>query len=102
MNVIISWVINILLGIVIISILSIFVGKNPVTDKKVEELELVIRTRAIVYSWIWLMITFAFDLITRIFKNNGGYSSQWDSLFYILLAVIIYGVTYLINKRKYA
>ncbi|AUJ30742.1 MAG: hypothetical protein ABF991_11250 [Liquorilactobacillus hordei] len=97
-----GWLIETTIGILVIGILSFFVGKKPISQKKVEELEFLIRIKAITFSWIGLMMTLAFSAFGNFFDSELSNYSRWDPIFYIGLSLILYMISYFINKRKYS
>ena len=97
-----GWLIETTIGILVIGILSFFVGKKPISQKKVEELEFLIRIKAITFSWIGLMMTLAFSAFGNLFDSELSNYSRWDPIFYIGLSLILYMISYFINKRKYS
>lgn len=102
MHLLFGWLLNIIFGCTIFLLLSIFWGKNLITDKKVEELEFVIRTTALTYSWVILMSLLAFSVFNNFFSLYTQSGSKWDPLFYLIVAIITYVISYIMLKRKYA
>lgn len=96
-----GWLIETIIGILIIGVLSFFTGKNPISDKKVEELEYLIRTKSITFSWTGLMVVLAFSAFGNFFDSTLSNYSRWDPIFYIGLGLILYLISYFTNKRKY-
>ncbi|MDV7758771.1 hypothetical protein [Liquorilactobacillus mali] len=101
-NIFSSWLIEVIIGILAITVLSFFAGIKPISEEKVEELEFLIRTRSITFSWVGLMSVLVFSVFDNFFTPKFVSVSKWDPLFYIGISLILYFISYVINKRKYS
>ena len=102
----IRWIVTLAVGVIMFFINGWLTGNNEygITSKKNDERSQLIKHKAIVSSWLLLMMFFIIDFIFNFsnLDNNrlAMVEFNYPELFYLLIAIVIYFIYYWIYSRK--
>ncbi|MGB7459342.1 MAG: hypothetical protein WA887_00510 [Carnobacterium jeotgali] len=102
----IRWIVTLAVGVIMFFINGWLTGNNEygITSKKNDERSQLIKHKAIVSSWLLLMMFFIIDFIFNFFNLDNNRLAMvefnYPELFYLLIAIVSYFIYYWIYSRK--
>lgn len=102
----IRWIVTLAVGVIMFFINGWLTGNNEygITSKKNDERSQLIKHKAIVSSWLLLMMFFIIDFIFNFFNLDNNRLAMvefnYPELFYLLIAIVSYYIYYWIYSRK--
>ena len=102
----IRWIVAFAVGLILFFVIGRLTGDNDygVTSKKDDERSQFIKHKAIVSSWLLLIIFFIINFVFNFFNLNNErlamVGSNYPELFYLLIAIASYYIYYWIYSRK--
>ncbi|GAA0863996.1 hypothetical protein [Paraclostridium tenue] len=100
-SLLINWGQTLLIGIPSLIIIYLLAGKKPISKSKVKEREFLIRSNSVSQSWIALMITMIFGTFYDFYNGTNVEILKYSSLMYLLTGIIVYAISYILNRRRF-
>ncbi|SMH28884.1 hypothetical protein SAMN04488700_0996 [Carnobacterium iners] len=102
----IRWIVTFAVGLIMFFVIGWLTGNNEygVTSKKDDERSQLIKHKAIVSSWLLLIMFFIINFVFNFFNLNDERLAMvefnYPELFYLLIAIVSYFIYYWIYSRK--
>lgn len=102
----IRWIVAFAVGLIMFFVIGRLTGDSDhgVTSKKDDERSQLIKHKAIVSSWLLLIIFFIINFVFNFFNLNNENLAMvgfnYPELFYLLIAIVSYYIYYWIYSRK--
>ena len=100
-SLLINWGQTLLIGVPSLIIIYLLAGKKPISKSKVKEREFLIRSNSVSQSWSALMITMIFGTFYDFYNGTNVEISKYSSLMYLLTGIIVYVISYILNRRRF-